>query len=67
MKTVIGWQVQRDLWVQGQSDLHSEFQDNQRYIERSCLKTNKQTNKQTKLIEENRRLEIRNMLFNIKK
>ena len=45
-------QRQADFWVQGQSGLQSEFQDSQGYIEKPCLKNQKQkqnkkqTNKQ---------------------
>ena len=43
-------QRQADFWVQGQPGLQSEFQDSQSYKQKPCLKTNKQTNKQTKSI-----------------
>ena len=43
--------MQADFWVRGQPGLQCEFQDNQSYTEKPCLKkqkqkTNKQTNKQ---------------------
>jgi hypothetical protein len=31
-------EADRSLWVWGQPDLHSEFQDSQRYIVRLCFK-----------------------------
>ena len=34
----------RSLWVWGQSGLLSEFQDNQGYTEKPCLKKKKQIN-----------------------
>jgi hypothetical protein len=34
------------LWIQGQPGLHSEFQDPQSYMAKTCLGTNKQQNKQ---------------------
>jgi hypothetical protein len=44
----LGRQRQVDFWVRGQPGLQSEFQDNQGYTEKPCLKNkNKQTNKQT--------------------
>jgi hypothetical protein len=43
----LGRQRQADFWVWGQRGLQSEFQDSQGYSETPCLKTNKQTNKQT--------------------
>jgi hypothetical protein len=33
---------QADFWVRGQPGLQSEFQDNQGYTEKSCLKKQKQ-------------------------
>jgi hypothetical protein len=39
-------QRQADFRVQGQPGLQSEFQDSQGYIEKPCLKKQKQTNKQ---------------------
>jgi hypothetical protein len=53
----LGRQRQVDFWVQGQPGLQSEFQDNQGYTEKPCLKNktkqkqaskqaSKQTNKQ---------------------
>jgi hypothetical protein len=41
-------QRQADFRVQGKPGLQSEFQDSQGYTEKPCLKTNKQTNKQSK-------------------
>jgi hypothetical protein len=45
----LGGQRQADFWVRGQPGLQSEFQDSQGYTEKPCFKTNKQTNKQTKI------------------
>jgi hypothetical protein len=36
--------MQADFWVQGQPGLQSEFQDNQDYTEKPCLKKQKQNN-----------------------
>lgn len=36
-------QRQEGLWVQGQRDLHSKFQDSQGCVERPCLKNQRQT------------------------
>jgi hypothetical protein len=53
----LGRQRQADFWVRGQPGLQSEFQDNQSYTEKPCLrkqnktkqnKTKQKTNKQTK-------------------
>jgi hypothetical protein len=41
----IFFQRQADFWVWVQQGLQSEFQENQGYTEKPCLKTNKQTNK----------------------
>jgi hypothetical protein len=35
------------LWVQGQPDLQSEFQDNQDYTEKPCLKEKKKESSST--------------------
>ena len=42
----LGRQRQEDLWIQGLPGLQDEFQDNQGYTEKLCLK--KQTSKQNK-------------------
>ena len=47
---VLRRQRQADLWVQGQPDLQSVFQDSQGYTEKSCLE-NKQTKMKTTKIE----------------
>jgi hypothetical protein len=54
----LGRQRQMDFQIRGQSALQREFYDSQGYTEKLCLekpetkptKTNKQTNKQTKLV-----------------
>ena len=37
-----------DFWVQDQPGLHSEFQDNQGYTEKPCLKKKKKKKKKEK-------------------
>lgn len=41
------------VWISGQSDLQSKFQDNQGYAEQSCLKNQKPTKKSKTLKLEN--------------
>jgi hypothetical protein len=38
----LGRQRQVDFWVRGQPSLQSEFQDNQGYADKPCLKKTKQ-------------------------
>jgi hypothetical protein len=47
----LGRQRQADFLVRGQPGLQSECQYSQGYTEKPCLKTNKQTNKQTEKIK----------------
>lgn len=39
------------LWLWGKSNLYSEFQESQKYVERSCLKNKTTNNKQARMNE----------------
>jgi hypothetical protein len=52
----LGRQRQADLWVRGQPDLQSEFQDSQDFTEKPCLgKKNKTKNKKQKQNKTNKK------------